>query len=75
MSLQAEINRLQEQNIKLHAENEELKKEQKEFQDALVAKIEAFQKLGPWKRFWSYIALITDIITTIEEAVAKAKNK
>jgi len=52
-----------------------LKKEQKEFQNALVEKINALKNLGPWKRFWGYWQLVTDLITTIEEAIAASNSK
>ena len=70
-----EINKLVAENIQLNLDNENLKKEQKEFQDALKEKINALKDLGPWKRFWGYWQLVIDLITTIEEAIAASNSK
>lgn len=70
-----EIQQMIAENIQLNLDNEKLKKEQKEFQNALVEKINALKNLGPWKRFWGYWQLVIDLITTIEEAIAASNSK
>lgn len=59
------------ENQQLKINNEKLIKEQKQFQDALIAKIEELKKLGVWKRFWGYWSLVADLINTIEQAISK----
>lgn len=71
----AEIQQMIAENIQLNLDNEKLKKEQKEFQNALVEKINALKDLGPWRRFWGYWQLVIDLITTIEEAIAASNSK
>ena len=61
------------ENIELKQTNENLIKEQKEFQYALIEKINAIKALGPWRRFWGYWRLVMDLITTIEQAISKSK--
>lgn len=61
------------ENIELKQTNENLIKEQKEFQYALIEKINALKDLGPWKRFWGYWRLVMDLITTIEQGISKSK--
>ena len=68
-----EINKLVAENIQLNLDINKLKKEQAEFQDALIEKINELKQLGPWKRFWGYWKLVMDLITTIEEAISKHK--
>ena len=68
-----EINKLVAENIQLNLDINKLKKEQAEFQEALIEKIKQLKQLGPWKRFWGYWKLVMDLITTIEEAVSKHK--
>jgi hypothetical protein len=69
-----EINKLVAENIQLNLDNEKLKKEQAEFQYALIEKINALKDLGPWRRFWGYWQLVMDLITTIEQAISKQNN-
>ena len=69
-----EERKLISENIQLHLDNEKLVKEQKEFQDALKEKIDQLKKLGPWKRFWGYWQLVSDLITTIEQAISKQSS-
>jgi hypothetical protein len=69
-----EINKLVAENIQLNLDNEKLKKEQAEFQNALIEKINALKDLGPWRRFWGYWQLVMDLITTIEQAISKQNN-
>lgn len=71
----AQIQAIIAENIQLNLDNEKLKKEQKEFQNALIEKINALKDLGPWKRFWGYWQLVIDLITTIEEAIAASNSK
>ncbi len=71
----AEVQAMIAENIQLNLDNEKLKKEQKEFQNALIEKINALKDLGAWKRFWGYWKLVMDLITTIEEAIAASKSK
>ena len=71
----AQIQQMIAENIQLHLDNEKLIKEQKEFQNALVEKINALKYLGPWKRFWGYWQLVTDLITTIEQAISASNSK
>jgi hypothetical protein len=61
------------ENIQLKEDNSNLIKEQKEFQYALIEKINAIKDLGPWRRFWGYWRLVMDLITTIEQAISKSK--
>jgi hypothetical protein len=68
-----EINLMIAENIKLNLDMNKLKKEQSEFQDALVEKINELKNLGPWRRFWGYWKLVLDLITTIEETIRKHK--
>ncbi len=56
-------------------ENEDLKKEQKEFQDVLIVKIEEIQKSPKAWRWLKYGKLLTDLIDTILGAIAKVKAK
>ena len=74
----AKIQLLEIENTELKETNENLIKEQNEFQDALIQKVQEIKKLGPFKRFLAYGRLLWDLITTIEQAVSKAnenKNK
>lgn len=71
----AQIQQLIAENIQLNLDNEKLKKEQKEFQNVLIEKINALKDLGPWKRFWGYWQLVIDLITTIEEAISASNSK
>lgn len=71
----AQIQELIAENIQLNLDNEKLKKEQKEFQNVLIEKINALKDLGPWKRFWGYWQLVIDLITTIEEAISASNSK
>ena len=61
------------ENIQLKEDNSNLIKEQKEFQNMLIEKINALKELGPWKRFWGYWRLVMDLITTIEQAISNSK--
>ena len=70
---QQQIEAMVAENTQLKEDNKDLIREQKEFQDALIHKIEALKKLGPWKRFWGYWKLVMDLITTIEQAISKSK--
>jgi len=60
--------------VELKEVNENLIKEQKEFQAALVAKVQEIKKLGPFKRFLAYGRLLWDLISTIEQAISKANE-
>jgi hypothetical protein len=71
----AQIQKLIAENIQLNLDNENLKKEQKEFQNVLIEKITGLKDLGPWKRFWGYWRLVMDLITTIEEAISASNSK
>ncbi len=70
----AKIQRLEIENTELKQTNENLIKEQNEFQDALIQKVQEIKKLGPFKRFLAYGRLLWDLITTIEQAVSKANE-
>ena len=72
---QQRIQHLEIENVALKETNKQLIKEQNEFQDALIAKVEEIKKLGPFKRFLAYGRLLWDLISTIEQAVSKAQNK
>jgi len=54
--------------------NENLIKEQNEFQAALVAKVQEIQMMGPFKRFMAYGRLLWDLISTIEQAIRKVNE-
>ena len=69
-----EINKLVAENIQLNLDINKLKKEQAEFQDALIEKINELKQLGAWRRFWGYWKLVMDLITTIEQAISKQNN-
>lgn len=69
------INELQQMVIALQIENDDLKKEQKQFQDLLVKKITAINQLGWWKRITGYAKLVTDLIETIMKTVDETKAK
>jgi len=68
------ITKLQAQIFQLVEENNNLKKEQKEFQDVLILKVRAIQKLGWWKRITSYGKLVADLINTIIQTVEEVKK-
>ncbi len=70
----AKIQLLQIENLALKETNENLIKEQNEFQDALVQKVQEIKKLGPFKRFLAYGRLLWDLISTIEQAISKANQ-
>ena len=70
----AKIQRLEIENTELKQTNENLIKEQNEFQEALVAKVQEIKKLGPFKRFLAYGRLLWDLISTIEQAISKANE-
>lgn len=72
---QQRIQHLEIENVALKETNKQLIKEQNEFQDCLIAKVEEIKKLGPFKRFLAYGRLLWDLISTIEQAVSKAQNK
>jgi phage shock protein A len=61
-----EIKKMQVENKTLRTENDQLIKEQREFQEALKKQVDRIKKLGPWKRFWAAVQLVKDLITTIE---------
>jgi hypothetical protein len=71
---QQRIQHLEIENVNLKESNKKLIEEQKEFQDALIAKVQEIKKLGPFKRFLAYGRLLWDLITTIEQAVSKAQT-
>jgi hypothetical protein len=71
----AQIQKLIAENIQLNLDNENLKKEQKEFQNVLIEKINGLKDLGRWERFWGYWRLVMDLITTIEEAISASNSK
>ena len=68
-----EINKMIAENIQLNLDMNKLKKEQLEFQNALVEKINELKNFGPRRRFWGYWTLVMDLITTIEETIRKHK--
>lgn len=70
----AKIQLLEIENLALKNANENLIKEQKEFQEALVLKVQEIKKLGPFKRFLAYGRLLWDLISTIEQAINKANQ-
>lgn len=70
---QQRIQHLEIENVALKESNKKLIEEQKQFQDALIAKVQEIKKLGPFKRFLAYGRLLWDLITTIEQAVSKAQ--
>ena len=72
---QQKIQHLEIENDALKETNKQIIKEQNEFQDALIAKVEEIKKMGPFKRFFAYGRLLIDLIETIEKAVSKAQNK
>jgi hypothetical protein len=71
---QQRIQHLEIENVALKESNKKLIEEQKQFQDALIAKVQEIKKLGPFKRFLAYGRLLWDLITTIEQAVSKAQT-
>ncbi len=73
--LEAKFIEIQALNIKLTSENEDLKKEQKEFQDVLILKVKEIQASPKGWRWLKYGKLLTDLIDTILEAIKKANNK
>jgi hypothetical protein len=60
--------------VELKETNENLIKEQAEFQAALIQKIKEINNLGPFKRFMAYGRLMWDLIATIEQAISKANK-
>lgn len=70
---QQRIQHLEIENVNLKESNKKLIEEQKQFQDALIAKVQEIKKLGPFKRFLAYGRLLWDLISTIEQAVSKAQ--
>ena len=70
---QQRIQHLEIENVNLKESNKKLIEEQKQFQDALIAKVQEIKKLGPFKRFLAYGRLLWDLITTIEQAISKAQ--
>ena len=70
---QQRIQHLEIENVNLKESNKKLIEEQKEFQDALIAKVQEIKKLGPFKRFLAYGRLLWDLISTIEQAKSKAQ--
>ena len=64
-----QIDKLVSENIILNIENQNLIKNQRAFQEALIEKINALKQLGPWRRFWGYWKLVMDLIITIEEGI------
>lgn len=70
---QQRIQHLEIENVNLKESNKKLIEEQKEFQDALIAKVQEIKKLGPFKRFLAYGRLLWDLISTIEQAISKAQ--
>lgn len=73
--LEAEYMALSAKYYAVIAENEDLKKEQKEFQDVLILKVEEIQKSPKAWRWLKYGKLLTDLIDTILGAIAKVKAK
>ena len=63
------IQKLQIENQILTNENNDLKKEQKEFQDVLILKIMEIEKLGFWQKIGKYWTLLTDLINTIKLSI------
>ena len=70
----AKIQLLEIENTELKETNKNLIKEQNEFQDALIQKVQEIKKLGPFKRFLAYGRLLWDLISTIEKAISKANE-
>lgn len=73
--LEAEYMALSAKYYAVIAENEDLKKEQKEFQDVLILKVEEIQNSPKAWRWLKYGKLLTDLIDTILGAIAKVKAK
>ena len=71
---QQRIQHLEIENVNLKESNKKLIEEQKQFQDALIAKVQEIKKLGPFKRFLAYGRLLWDLISTIEQAISKAQT-
>jgi len=68
------IVQMEREIFELKGINENLIKEQKEFQAALILKVQEIKKLGPFKRFLAYGRLLWDLISTIEQAISKANQ-
>ncbi len=73
--LQAQNLFLSEKIIAVTLENEDLKKEQKEFQDVLIAKIKEIKESPKMWRWLKYGQLLTDLIDTIFKAIAKVNSE
>ena len=70
----SKIQKLELENLALKETNENLIKEQNEFQEALILKVKEIKKLGPFKRFLAYGRLLWDLISTIEQAIRKVNE-
>lgn len=68
-----EIDKIVLENIQLNIDIINLKKEQKEFQEALIKSIQEIKKLGAWQRFWGYWKIVLVLINTIEESIKNTK--
>jgi hypothetical protein len=73
MTHQQQINSLLEKNQSLSQEKEKLEKEQESFLEELFVKIEEIEKVPKFWRWFKYVELVVDMITTIKTFIEKKK--
>ena len=75
MEQMAEQNRqLQLRIAILENENAALAAKQKAFQDALISEVQRIEKLGWWKKFLNYAALLKQLVESIYKAIEENKK-
>ena len=74
MASQQEFNRLQQKFFLVQAENEQLKKEQLDFMNAVDQKIDEIEATNSFWKYFKYVTLVIEMIQTIKEFRDK-KNK
>lgn len=74
MPSQQEFNRLQQKFFLVQAENEQLKKEQLDFMNAVDQKIDEIEATNSFWKYFKYVTLVIEMIQTIKEFRDK-KNK
>lgn len=72
--LAAQNHQLQLRVAVLENENAALEAKQKAFQDALIVEVQRIEKLGWWKKFLNYAALLKSLVETIYKAIEENKK-
>ena len=73
--MSAKMQEMQLRIVHLEQENDKLKKEQEEFQQALIEKVKEIEASPKMWRWFRYGKLLFDLIQVIKDSVEAAKSK